>query len=165
MENRTATALAPLLAAGAVLLSTGGNDIAGRMDALSHQMMCTCGCSELLGECTHLGCPNSGPMKAQLQQDLIAGMSNRGILMAFQTQWGSQVIASPMFTRFNQSAWVLPPAVLIFGLLAALLILRRWRNNHEAAPPVARPTQAQADALARVRLETRDDTREETRKP
>jgi hypothetical protein len=71
-----------------------------------------------------------------------------------------------MFTRFNQSAWVLPPAVLIFGLLAALLVLRRWRNNDRAAVPIRLPgasqpdhahrNQAQEDALARVRRETRD---------
>ncbi len=162
MEDRTAAALAPLLAAGAVLLCTGANDVAGRIDALSHQMMCTCGCSELLGECNHVGCPNSGPMMAQLQKDLVAGMTNRGVLMAFQEQWGSQVIASPMFTRFNQSAWILPPAVLIFGLLGAWLVLRRWRNNSRPAPaamtPTTRPVQtpAQNDALAQVRRETRD---------
>jgi cytochrome c-type biogenesis protein CcmH/NrfF len=156
MENRTATALAPLLAAGAVLLCTGSNNVAGRIDALSHQMMCTCGCSELLGECNHVGCPNSGPMMAQLQKDLIAGMTDRGVLMAFQQQWGSQVIASPRFTPFNQSAWVLPPAVLIFGLLGALLILRRWRNNSQAAPSAPKQSSAQTDALARVRRETRD---------
>jgi cytochrome c-type biogenesis protein CcmH/NrfF len=76
--------------------------------------------------------------------------------MAFQQQWGSQVIASPRFTPFNQSAWVLPPAVLIFGLLGALLILRRWRNNSQAAPSAPKQSSAQTDALARVRRETRD---------
>ena len=156
MEERPAAALAPLLAAGAVLLCTGSNDIAGRMDTLSHQMMCTCGCNELLGECNHAGCPNSGPMMAQLQKDLIAGMTNRGVLMAFEQQWGSQVIASPMFSRFNQSAWILPPAVLIFGLLGAVLILRRWRKNSHVPQPAHRLTQAQTDALARVRRETHD---------
>ena len=153
---RRAEAFAPLLAAGTLLVASGANNVGGRLEALSHQMMCTCGCAELLGECNHVGCPNSGPMLAMLQKDIVAGMTDHGILVAFEQQWGPTVLASPLLTRFNQSAWIVPPAILILGLLAALVLLRRRGARVVAKPLAVRHPAADAQALARVRRETRE---------
>ncbi len=162
------TALSFLLAAVTMVAGIGASDTAGRYNALSHQMMCTCGCAQLLGECNHVGCPNSGGMLASLHADLSGGMSDHAVLVDFEQKYGPTALASPLLTRFNQAAWVVPPAVLILGLLGALLLLRRWREGHRAATlaaqasppaPAAEPwTGAQAEArartLARIRRET-----------
>ena len=145
-----------LLLAGAVLLgSTAASDMEGRYNALNHQMMCTCGCAQLLGECNHVGCPNSPGMLKTLRADLAGGMSDRSILEAFAQSYGPEALASPLLTRFNQAAWFVPPAVLVLGIFGALLLVRRWRRSKgaliEQAPVL---TGMQAEALARVRRET-----------
>ena len=152
-----------LLALSSMLVSTGASDMAGRYDALGHQMMCTCGCAQLLGECNHVGCPNSPGMLAKLHNDLAGGMGDRAILVAFEREYGPTTLASPMLTRFNEAAWVAPPAVLILGLLGALLLLRRWKESGLAAARASQvaeaartPQQAQAlaGAMEKVRRET-----------
>ena len=154
-----------LLAAGVLLGSIGASDMAGRYNALGHQMMCTCGCAQLLGECNHVGCPNSPGMLARLHRDLAGGMGDRAILIDFEREYGPTTLASPMLTRFNEAAWVVPPAVLILGLLGALLLLRRWKEGglaaaraSQAAEAARTPQQAEAlaGAMAKVRRETGD---------
>ena len=145
-----------VLALGLMCTTTGAADISGRYNALSHQMMCTCGCAQLLGECNHVGCPNSPGMLKTLQSDLDGGMGDHAILVAFEQSYGPTALASPMLTRFNQASWFVPPAVLILGLLGAVLLLRRWKSRGAGIPSGAAPalTPAQSEALRRVRRET-----------
>jgi hypothetical protein len=42
----------------AICFSLGAATPATRMNTLSHQLMCQCGCAQLLGECDHVGCPD-----------------------------------------------------------------------------------------------------------
>ena len=150
-----------LLSVMTLFASSGATDVEGRYNALSHQMMCTCNCAQLLGECNHVGCPNSGGMLRTLHADLAQGMSDHEVLVAFQQEYGPTALASPLLTRFNQAAWVVPPAVLILGLLGALLLVRRWRENRDAerrlAPARAPLSAAELARLARIRRETGDD--------
>src|SRR4051794_11508056 len=53
---KTAQALA---IAVAVCFSLGATDAGKRYIDMNHRLMCTCGCAEILGECNHVGCPNS----------------------------------------------------------------------------------------------------------
>ena len=156
--------MSTFLAVG-IACGLGASDVAGRYNALNHQMMCTCGCAEILGECNHLGCPNAPGMLKTLSTDLSSGMSDHAILVAFEHEYGAASLASPMLTRFNQAAWVVPPAVLILGLLGSLLLLRRWRENGLAvakhatdAHRLLTPQQAETRAgmLAKIRRETGD---------
>lgn len=152
------TTLSLLLALGTLGLSMGAADIALREGKLGHQTMCTCGCAQLLGECNHVGCPNSPGMLKMLHADVAGGMSDHEILADFQHKYGPTSLASPLLTRFNQAAWFVPPAVLMLGLLGALLLIRRWRDSRlaEAAHTPAAPplSPAQKAALARVRRDT-----------
>ena len=44
----------------AICFSLGATDRARASNDLGHRLMCTCGCAQLLGECNHVGCPESG---------------------------------------------------------------------------------------------------------
>ena len=156
-QRLTRALLSAFFALGIVLGTTAAGNTAARTEALSHQMMCTCGCNELLGECNHVGCPNSGPMLIALRKDVAGGMSNQAVLAAFQQEYGPTVLASPLFTRFNHLAWVMPPAVLILGILLALVLLRRWKQNGLAAAELRhehQPTPHENATLNRIRRET-----------
>ncbi len=161
--------LSGFLLALALLFSTtaagagGTGRWAARYRALSHQMMCTCGCAQLLGECNHVGCPNSPGMLKTLDADLSRGMGDHAILVDFAASYGPASLASPLLTRFNEAAWVVPPAFLILGSLGALLLVRRWREGAsvkqlQAQSAVLPPAEARKRraALERVRRETEE---------
>ena len=57
----------------AVCFSLGATDASSRFNDLSHRLMCTCGCAEILGECNHVGCPNSAGELNELRAGIAAG--------------------------------------------------------------------------------------------
>ncbi len=42
-----------------IAVTAGATDSSARFDKDSHEMMCGCSCNQLLGECNHVGCPDS----------------------------------------------------------------------------------------------------------
>ena len=134
--------------------SLGAADTAARYDNLGHQMMCVCSCAQILIECNHVGCPDSAGMLQMLRTSLAGGTSDRGILEAFQAKYGPTVLAAPMLTGFNQIAWIVPPAVLAFGLAGSLVLIRRWRLARVETPHRVALSPQQAAARERIRRET-----------
>jgi cytochrome c-type biogenesis protein CcmH len=126
-----------------------------RFDKLSHKLMCTCGCAEILGECNHVGCPESTGLLTDLHHQVDANVSDDAIFNAFATKYGPIVLAAPFRSGFDQVAWIVPFAILLFGILGLVLLLRFWRRRYAAivpAPTVPTPTD---DTLRdRIRNET-----------
>src|SRR5579863_7141409 len=69
-----------LLLALAVCFSVGATDAGSRYNNLNHRLMCTCGCAQLLGECNHVGCPESGRERNELSAAISSGLSDQQIL-------------------------------------------------------------------------------------
>ncbi len=134
--------------------SLGAADTSVRYDNLGHQMMCVCSCAQILIECNHVGCPDSAGMLQMLRTSLAGGASDRGILEAFQAKYGPTVLAAPMLTGFNKIAWIMPPAVLAFGLAGSLVLIRRWRLARVETPHRVALSPQQAAARERIRRET-----------
>jgi cytochrome c-type biogenesis protein CcmH/NrfF len=118
-----------------IAVTAGAADSSARFEKDSHQLMCGCGCNQLLGECNHVGCPVSPVMLSQLSTDIARGDSDDAIFHQFQEQYGPVILASPMFTRFNHFAWIMPPLVLFLGIGCTLLIVRKWRLRTVPMPP------------------------------
>ncbi len=110
----------------AVCFSLGATDTNARYFDLNHRMMCICGCAQLLGECNHVGCTQSGEELALLRTDLAAGMGDKEILAAFATKYGTTVMAAPATHGFDLVAWIAPFAVFAAALLGTILLIRRW---------------------------------------
>ncbi len=115
-------------------LTMGSASTAVRYNDLGHKMMCVCGCNQILIECNHLGCPDSDRMLGELRASIAGGSNDDAILTAFQEKYGPTVLAAPMLTQFNIIAWVVPPAVLILGIVATAVLVRRWRLRAAAMP-------------------------------
>ena len=124
------------LLAGVISVTAGATDASARFDKDSHEMMCVCGCNQLLGECNHVGCPDSDRMRVQLASAIAKGDSDDAIFHQFQEQYGPVVLASPRFTRFNHFAWIVPPLVLLLGIGCVFLIVRNWKLRTVPMPPV-----------------------------
>jgi cytochrome c-type biogenesis protein CcmH len=96
--------------------------------------MCPCGCNQLLGECNHVGCPDSDKMRGQLIASISHGDDDTTIFHAFQDEYGPTALAAPMFTGLNKFSWWVPPIVLLLGLGGVLLVVRRWRPRTAPMP-------------------------------
>jgi cytochrome c-type biogenesis protein CcmH/NrfF len=145
----------PQLALVAILIAftVGATDSSARFDKDSHEMMCVCSCNQLLGECNHVGCPDSDGMRIQLASAIAKGDSDDTIFRQFQAQYGPVVLASPRFTRFNHVAWIVPPLMLILGIGCVLLIVRNWKLR--TVPMPASPNTPEFNATRdRIRRET-----------
>lgn len=137
------------------IMALGVDDASARFDRLSHRLMCTCGCNQLLGECDHVGCPGREPENAFLRAGIAKGESDDAIFHEFQNEYGPVVLASPMFTPFNHLAWVLPPLMLFLGIGVTMLLARRWKLHAADPSPRQSPTIPNDEAIrSRIRKET-----------
>jgi cytochrome c-type biogenesis protein CcmH len=145
--------LSATLAASAVSDANLSPAQVGRYDKLGHQMMCVCGCAQILIECNHVGCPDSDGMLHMLRASLAQGDGDTTILETFQAKYGPTVLAAPMLTKFNMIAWIVPPLVLLLGMGGCVLLIRKWREARATVKPAPR-TAAYSAVRDRIRRET-----------
>ncbi|HUB19769.1 MAG TPA: cytochrome c-type biogenesis protein CcmH [Acidobacteriaceae bacterium] len=134
-------------------VTLGSADTEARYNDLGHKLMCICGCSEILIECNHVGCPDSARMLAELRAAIDHGDSNNAILAAFQDKYGPTALAAPMLTKFNMVAWIVPPALLIFGLFGTWVLVKRWRRR-VSSTHVVEEAEISDDLREKIRRET-----------
>jgi len=149
-------ALQCALLALAVLAFVGAGDPAARFTDLGHQLMCICGCHQVLLECNHVGCPASDNMRNELMAGLTRGDSDSLVEQAFVQKYGPTVLAAPPTTgAVNRAAWIVPFLALFSGLVVVAAVVRAWKN---------RPAPAIADGLRPVRGAEFEQFREQARK-
>jgi cytochrome c-type biogenesis protein CcmH len=150
-----------LALAVAVCFSMGATDAGSRFNDLGHRLMCTCGCAQLLGECNHVGCPESGRERDELSAAIASGASDQQILGTFAAKYGATVLAAPTTHGFDLVAWIAPFAVFAAALLGTILLVRRWGGlrfgKTQAAVAPASNDPADLERRERIRRETGSD--------
>lgn len=142
---------------GAVILVFLGADQDARFQSIGHQLMCSCSCNQVLLECNHVGCPLSDGMRNELASYIQRGDSDNLVMQAFVQKYGPTVLLAPTTTGFNRLAWIMPFAVLAFGLTAIYLVVRAWRKK--AAPlPAGDVPFAEGEELERYSEQVRKET-------
>ncbi len=121
-----------LLASAALLMGASGDRTGQRFERLGRNLMCECGCNQILLECNHVGCATSEQMRQELKLALDQGDSDDAILAGFVAKYGPAVLAAPTTKGFNRVAWVMPVVVFIAALTAVVLVIRAWKRR----PPV-----------------------------
>jgi cytochrome c-type biogenesis protein CcmH len=124
----------PALLVGVLLLMGAGDDSA-RIDRLGHQMMCVCGCNQILLECNHVGCPSSDGMRNELMASVSRGDSDSLVEQGFVQKYGPTVLAAPTTKGFDRVAYILPFVALFLGFGLVIMIVRSWKNR--PAPAIA----------------------------
>jgi cytochrome c-type biogenesis protein CcmH/NrfF len=131
----------------AIFALSGAGDPATRFTELGHQLMCICGCNQILLECNHVGCPDSDGMRNELMAGLERGDSDSLVEQAFVQKYGPTVLAAPPTTgAVNRAAWIVPFAALALGFAVVIVVVRGWRNGPPSNPtggpklPPAPPT-------------------------
>jgi len=144
-------ALIALLAIGFM-----GADSDARFNKLGHQLMCMCGCNQILLECNHIGCTYSDRMRNELAAGLERGDSDSLVLQAFVQKYGNTVLAAPTATGFNRIAWIMPFAVFAAAIFLTVWLVRLWKSR-AVAQPVPHPA-LEAEQLDDLRKKARQET-------
>jgi len=133
-----------------------GADTDARFTKLGHQLMCMCGCNQILLECNHVGCAYSERMRNELTAGLERGDNDSLILQSFVQKYGNTVLAAPTSTGFNLAAWITPFLVFALATTLAVWLVKTWRSR-PVAQPVARPKLGSAE-LEALRKRAREET-------
>ncbi len=143
-----------VLLAAFTMLGAGNPD--KRFDKIGHNLMCTCGCAEILLECNHVSCPDSPKLISALHSQLATGASDPVIFKFFEVNYGPTVLASPNRGGFDDLAWIMPFAFLALGLCAIGAVVILWkRRNADLTPSTALPATPEENTLRdRIRNET-----------
>ena len=87
----------------------------------------------------------SAEMRTLIQQQLDAGKSEAQIIHYFRQRYGDWILLDPPKRGVHLLVWLLPVLALLGGVVALVLLVRRWRAAADEVP------QADPEALARVR--------------
>jgi cytochrome c-type biogenesis protein CcmH len=155
LGTRSGRTLQAALLSAAIFLSLGASDPATRFNEIGHQMMCICGCNQILLECNHVGCPASDGMRNELMAAVSRGDSDSLVEQSFVQKYGPTVLAAPTAKGFDRAAYIIPFAALFFGFGLIVLVIRAWKN---------RPAPALADGLRPVRGAELEQFRDQARK-
>ncbi len=93
---------------------------------ISKQLVCQCGCTMVLSNCSHTECASREAMTTLIEQKLDQSQSEEQIIQSFVPQYGEQVLAAPIKRGFNLTAWVAPFATLLLGGGVIYIALRAW---------------------------------------
>jgi cytochrome c-type biogenesis protein CcmH len=126
----------------AVFAFAGAGDPATRFTEIGHQLMCICGCGQVLLECNHVGCPDSDGMRNELMSAVSRGDSDSLVEQSFVQKYGPTVLAAPTTAGFDRAAWIFPFVAFVLGLGFVVMVVRTWKS---------RPAPALADGLQPVR--------------
>ena len=140
----------------AVLASMGAGDDA-RFNTLGHKLMCSCGCSQILLECNHVGCSLSERMRSELITALDRGDSDDLTLQGFVQKYGPTVLAAPTATGFDRIAWIMPYAALLGGIVLVSFIVRAWKNR-PLLKPADLPVEVHGSELEHFRQQAQKNT-------
>lgn len=157
----------PDSAAGSDSVATGPSVPSSnpRVQELASQLLCTCGCTQILNECTHQGtdrCLTHDNMMAELEHRVAGGESDSLILQSFVQEYGPAVLVVPPARGFDLTAWLMPIFASLAGLTLALVVVQRWRERGQKPSPAGAPGgpaegSERQDLLDRARAETKDE--------
>jgi cytochrome c-type biogenesis protein CcmH len=156
ISNPIRKAASSALLSTAVIVLLGAGDPATRFSEIGHQMMCICGCSQILLECNHVGCPASDGMRNELMASVQRGDSDSLVEQGFVQKYGPTVLAAPTTKGFDQAAYIMPFAALILGFGLVGLVIRSWRNR--PAPAIAGLQPVRGARLEQFRDKARMET-------
>jgi cytochrome c-type biogenesis protein CcmH/NrfF len=147
-------------AAGVCLLAVvmlGAVDGGGRFNRVGHELMCACGCGQILLECNHVGCPDSDRMIGELRSQVSSGGTDISIMNWFAAKYGPTILAAPIRGGFDNVAWITPLAVFLLATVGVGFLIRTWKLRNVQPIPAGggRASDAGADAVRdRIRKET-----------
>ena len=154
MLHRWAVVL--IFASALLLMGASGDRTGQRFDRLGHNLMCECGCGQVLLECNHVGCSTSEQMRRELKLSIDRGDKDDVVLAGFVAKYGPVVLSAPTNTGFNRVAWITPIVIFIAALSAVVLVVRAWKRR--TPPPPSKSSGTGSGELDEFRRRAREET-------
>jgi cytochrome c-type biogenesis protein CcmH/NrfF len=104
-------------------LTLSADDNASRFHSLATKVFCSCGCGEILSECSHLECKTRVPLNQEIASAVRNGRPDDEILGDLEKKYGATILLVPSFRGFNVLLWIVPIAG---GLIALAVVV--WRR-------------------------------------
>jgi cytochrome c-type biogenesis protein CcmH/NrfF len=144
------------------LITTSGMQAADdRMVNLGRSLRCMCGgCTQLLEDCSHVGCMSAAPMRRELRQAIDSGQDDKAILAGFSDKFGPLVLTEPVTdTWLGLSAWIMPFAVFAASVIVVLYSISKLRGRQ---PVSETATAAPSEIPSKYDKEIEDELRKFT---
>jgi cytochrome c-type biogenesis protein CcmH len=100
-----------------------------RFNRLGHELMCSCGCGQILLECNHVGCPDSARMIDELRAQIGTGNTDVQVQQWFVAKYGATVLAAPMRGGFDNVAWIVPISVFLLATAGTFAVVWMWKRR------------------------------------
>jgi cytochrome c-type biogenesis protein CcmH len=152
--TKRALQIGVLLLAATFLVGADSPDT--RISTIGHQMMCMCGCGQVLSECNHVGCTYSTRQLAEVREMVLRGDSDKAIKSSMVEKYGTTVLAAPTTSGFNIVAWITPFVIFVLALGAVVYVVRTWKKRNPPPPPG--PPTGGAESLDSYRELARKET-------
>jgi cytochrome c-type biogenesis protein CcmH/NrfF len=156
LRKRKLLRASQLLGIATVAIAFMGADVDARFNKVGHQLMCMCGCNQVLLECNHVGCSYSERMRGELTAGMERGDSDSLVLQSFVQKYGNTVLSAPTSSGFNMVAWIMPFAVFAAACTLTVWLVRLWKSR-PVAHPVAHPNLG-SEQLDALRKKAREET-------
>jgi cytochrome c-type biogenesis protein CcmH/NrfF len=145
-----------LVCVAMITMLGAGNSDESRFQRMGHEMMCACGCGQILLECNHVGCTYSSHMIDELHTQIGTGGSDKAILTWFAAKYGAIILAAPIRGGFDDVAWIMPIAILLLATIGTAFLVRAWRAR--------RPAMATPGSMGGLNPDAADELRDRIRK-
>ncbi|MDH3215408.1 MAG: cytochrome c-type biogenesis protein CcmH [Candidatus Krumholzibacteria bacterium] len=123
---------------------------AAMFNRVSDKLVCQCGCNMILRVCNHFECPSALPMRAEIEEKILAGAAEDAIVTDFVEEHGKVVLATPSAKGIDLAAWVMPGFVVLMGLFLLLYFVSDWLAKKKVKPAAS---QQQLDSGTMSRIE------------
>lgn len=100
-----------------------------RERALQDKFVAACCWNESIA---HHRSPTAMEQRLELSRMIQSGRSDREIIDAFKAKYGARVLMEPE-GNLSLTAYTLPALAAVLGLIAVVLILRRWARSAQKA--------------------------------
>jgi cytochrome c-type biogenesis protein CcmH/NrfF len=157
---------AALTMSTAPLFAQAPAESSDRAKALGKQLMCTCGCGDTAGSCSHPGAAFSGPCDVakgklkEMNERMGRGESDKSILQAFVQEYGEAALAAPPARGLNWFAYTFPAVAFAIGLGLIIMIIRVWRHRPQMMAPASGPA-VSPEMLAHARRQIERDVQDD----
>ena len=101
------------------------NTYAATVEDVANQLICQCGCTQVLSKCAEPVCATRESMKTEIRLQLGEGRTQQEIIQSFVAQYGEKVLASPSKTGFNLTVWIAPIAALLLGGVVIYMTIKK----------------------------------------
>jgi cytochrome c-type biogenesis protein CcmH len=121
----------------ASLAQTSSGILTPEVKRVGMKLACLCGgCNNTVGDCPMIGCHYGSPSRDKIAAMQKAGAEDKAIVDAFVAEQGLKALAAPPAEGFSLVGWLMPFIAVGFGLVAVVLVLKRFRKPMPAGTPV-----------------------------